>query len=130
MVELDSDAEMHDFLSWDWIPMSLEAWRSLRFEHVVTRCRAPGSDDCWRGDTLWTAIGTKGKIGLAWEWVESEPGSGLYFASFQDLMSNVLLTDTAGVEVGDHQLATERLSSIESLPWRTLVAARITSVAH
>lgn len=112
--------------------MSIEEWRALRFIHVATRYRGADEADCRCGDTLWAVPGPKGttKIGLAWEWVESEPGSGLYFASVQDLMSNAVLVDSSGGEVHARQLAAELLRCVESLPWRPLVAANISSAAH
>jgi len=128
----DGEMAMCEFLSWDWTPVKVEAWRALRFVHVTTRYCGTNVEDCRRGDTLWAAADTssKAKIGLAWEWVESEPGNGLFFASIQDLMSNAVLTDAVGIELDNYQLSAELLSSVESLPWRSQVTAQIAGAAH
>lgn len=127
----DIDAAMDDFLSWDWTRVSIETWRSLRFVHIATQCRGRAEDGSRCGTTLWAAVsfGSE-RIGLAWEWFESDPGGGEFLASVQDLMSNAVLTDDAGREISNHHLSTELLKSVASLPWQREVAVSICVISH
>lgn len=126
-----TNVAMDDFLSWDWTRVSVEAWRSLRFVHIATQCRGLAEDGGRCGTTLWAAdsFGSE-RIGLAWEWFESDPGSGQFLASVQDLMSNAVLTDDAGREIANHNLSTEFLKSVASLPWQNEVVVNIRATSQ
>lgn len=116
----DHNSRMSDFLSWDWVRMNVLAWRALAFMHISTEYRETDSDGCRRGSSLWAAAGTE-RVGLAWEWLESEPGSGRFVASMPDLMTNALLIDADGHELVHARSSIEVLNTIAALPWHEQV---------
>ncbi len=96
-----------------------------RFNLVGTQIRDDGSATGLRaGDTVWVAEGENADVGLAWEWIEVQPGI-VMLADPNSIITNLQFVDSFSAPVSGlaRTIAVNRI--VHALPWQLPVCAQL-----
>lgn len=95
------------------------------FNLVGTQVRDDGSSTGFRaGDTVWVAEDAQGQAGLAWEWIEVQPGV-VMLADPNSIITNLQIVDSHNGPVSGlaKTIAVNRL--VHALPWQQSVCTQL-----
>lgn len=113
-------------------PWTLRAWPPLLWQvgrqvpsglhHLGTQVTHAGDPaNGTAGQTLWAAAGARGKVGLAWDWVQLQDGV-LAMADPMAVVTNLRLVGDEGALLTPYASARYFCAMVHALPWHQTVA--------